>query len=293
MNIRKLLYRLLNWGMNIFLILCAGFVLFQLIHVFCYTSFRVPTGSMIPALIPGDVILVEKLQKGARLFNVLKALKGEEVSIHRMPGFGDWKRNDILAFNFPYPEDDYHIKFDVMKYFVKRCVALPGDTLEIRGGFYKVRGTGEPLGNIQAQQELSTLPDSTTRVWMSSYPWDAELSWTVKEFGPLPVPAKGQIAEMSLTNFLLYRPLIEWEQRKPLLRNNIGEVTLGDSLITRYRFEENYYFMAGDNVLDSRDSRYWGMLPESFIVGKAVRVWNSVDKATKRVRWERVMLKLK
>ncbi|WP_270311660.1 S26 family signal peptidase [Bacteroides xylanisolvens] len=53
----------------------------------------------------------------------------------------------MLVFNFPYPENRWNsISMDVMRYYVKRCIALPGDTLEIREGRYKVRGCGERLG---------------------------------------------------------------------------------------------------------------------------------------------------
>ena len=52
---------------------------------------------------------------------------------------------------------------------------------------------------------------------------------------------------------------------------------MGDSLILEYRFRENYYFMGGDNMENSEDSRYWGLLPEPYIVGVATRIWMSVD----------------
>ena len=72
-----------------------------------------------------------------------------------------------------------------------------------------------------------------------------------------------------------------------------GQVLIGDSLIHQYRFEKNYYFVSGDNMANSQDSRYWGMLPEEYIVGKAIRIWNSKEKYTDQIRWERIFMKIK
>ena len=55
----------------------------------------------------------------------------------------------------------------------------------------------------------------------------------------------------------MYGRLIEWEQKKPLVVHG-NSIALGDSLITHYRFKENYYFIGGDNLESSNDSRYWG-----------------------------------
>ena len=50
--------------------------------------------------------------------------------------------------------------------------------------------------------------------------------------------------------------------------------------------------MAGDRVEDSQDSRYWGLLPEDYIVGKAWIIWKSVDPHTGKFRWERFLKKI-
>ena len=67
---------------------------------------------------------------------------------------------------------------------------------------------------------------------------------------------------------------------------------LGDSLIREYRFHENYYFMGGNNMENSKDSHYWGLLPEPYIVGVVTRIWTSVDKWMDKVRWDRVMKRI-
>ena len=163
-------------------------------QVFVVTSFSIPSDSMSPSILAGDCALVDKCSGGARIFNVLKALDSKDVNIYRMPGWRNFKRNDVLVFNFPYKAERWDsIAFDVMKYYVKRCVALPGDTLEIRNGYYKLRGVSGEIGSLIAQQQIAALPDSGTNVVIPCFPWNDKLKWTIKEFGPLPVPAKGQV----------------------------------------------------------------------------------------------------
>lgn len=47
--------------------------------------------------------------------------------------------------------------------------------------------------------------------------------------------------------------------------------------------------MSGDNLDNSKDSRYWGLVPEVYIVGVATKIWKSVDKTTGKMRWNRIM----
>ena len=184
---------------------------------------------------------------------------------------------------------------DVMQYYVKRCVALPGDTFRIVNGRYRVAGYDGTLGRVEAQDRFMTLirerelADNARGV--KAYPGDSLIGWTVKEFGPLYIPKAGDVLAMDSRNVKLYRNMVEWEQGKNLRHQEEG-VYLGDSLITEYRFQKNYYFMAGDKAENSKDSRYWGLLPEEYIVGKAVRIWKSIDPMTKEVRWERTFRRI-
>ena len=127
---------------------------------------------------------------------------------------------------------------------------------------------------------------------LDSYPWDKTLGWTIQHFGPLAVPRQGQTVRLDREACVLYRPLISWEQGQWLnWQEDKGVATLGDSVVTAYTFCEDYYFMAGDKALNSQDSRYWGLLPERFIVGRAFRVWWSEDERGK-VRWNRILKKI-
>ena len=272
--------------------LCILGLVWLVLQVTGFTSFRIPTDSMMPTLQPGDCILVNKGIMGGRMFDVFASADGEEVPVSRLPGWRKLKRNDVVVFNDPYARSNDYMSMDLMRYYVKRCIALPGDTLEIVQGHYRIWGLNEPVGDVKAQQRMARLvPADSVRVMWRSYPWDEYVGWTVQEFGPLAVPAKGQKVRMDSTAVKLYRNLIGWEQKRPL--NRKGDlVLLGDSVITEYRFLENYYFVGGDNMENSEDSRYWGLLPEAYIVGVATRIWKSVDPMTDEIRWNRVFKKI-
>ena len=61
--------------------------------------------------------------------------------------------------------------------------------------------------------------------------------------------------------------------------------------VTQYTFQQDYYWMMGDNRHNSLDSRFWGFVPENHVVGKAVFIWMSIDSwegFPKMIRWNRL-----
>lgn len=290
-----LLHKIINWIINIFLGCCGIGLLWLLLQIFCITSFHIPSDSMEPNLIAGDAILVNKLEYGARLFNVMDAVQGKQVKIKRLPGWGSVERNDVVVFNYPCPKKWRRIEMDVMQYYVKRCVALPGDTFRIVNGRYQVAGYLHELGNVRAQDRFmefikeQNLPDTASGV--RAYPSGTSIGWTVKNFGPLYIPKAGDSINLDTRTLALYRNVIEWEQGGKI-RCEDNKIYVDDRIITGYRFRKNYYFMAGDKAGNSKDSRYWGLLPEEYIVGKGWRIWKSVDEGRGKVRWDRIWKKI-
>lgn len=143
-RIKRCFVKLLNW---VFIVVCM-FLLWIMAQAFVFVSFRIPSDSMSPMLRKGDFVLVWKPVVGARLFNLNKSLNLEQTEIYRLPGFRKIKRNDVIVFNFPHPNDWSHIEMYIMKYYIKRCIGLPGDTVSIRKGIFKVKGVDIPLGNV-------------------------------------------------------------------------------------------------------------------------------------------------
>ena len=114
-KVRCILSVLIRCSINFLFGGCVLFVLYAVMQLLCFSSFKIPSDSMNPELITGDNVLVAKPILGARVFNVFSSLRGEQTGIWRMPGFREIKRNDVLVFNFPHPNDwgkiEMHIIF--------------------------------------------------------------------------------------------------------------------------------------------------------------------------------------
>ncbi|MDA8596706.1 signal peptidase I, partial [Flavobacteriaceae bacterium] len=75
------------------------------------------------------------------------------------------------------------------------------------------------------------------------------------------------------------------------LKLNKGQVKIDGSIATEYTFEQDYYWMMGDNRQASEDSRYWGFVPFDHVVGKPVFIFLSIDangQGINKIRWDRV-----
>lgn len=221
---------------------------------------------------------------------------------------------------------------DKTDHYVKRCVAVAGDTLEVRGGLvwvngeqqtvwpgvqlsYKVVTTGgklntktlEKLGLNMSElaysnqlpgyeampltarmlEQVKALP-SVVEVTLNVdstdtfvFPYEGGYGWTRDEFGPLCIPAKGATVEINAKTLPLYDRIIRDYEHNDLNR----AIEEG-----KYTFEQDYYFMMGDNRHNSLDSRYWGFVPEDHVVGTPAIVWLSTDAGRKfpsNIRWKR------
>jgi len=265
-------------------------------RVFLFTSIiKIPSGSMEPAVLAGDFIIANKQIPGPRVYRNIRQLRIDgKVRTKRFKGIRNIRRNDVLVFNFPYSPGSDKIDMDLNVYYLKRCVALPGDTFFIENGIYGVKNSSDSVGCAFRQQELAqkSQEDFSEVIW-KCFPFDtAHYHWNIKDFGPLYVPASGATVALDTLNYLLYKNQIEYETDKTLAVKN-GLVYLGDKIINEYTFKLNYYFMAGDFIYDSRDSRYWGLLPEDCIIGKAVVIVWSKDMNNGKIRWNRIFKKIK
>ena len=200
------------------------------------------------------------------------------------------RRNDILVFDMPYLLGGT-LRPSPNQFYMKRCIAIPGDTFSIENGFYQINGYSGLSGNYPNQLLLSQTPDIEFEEHVFRYfPNDTTYTWNIKHFGPLYIPGKGDQIVLNPYNIVLYQSLIQYETEKRITVKD-GQLFLSEDSLISYTFTRNYYFVAGDFVAGSHDSRYWGLLPKDFVVGKVALIRKSEDPETGRFRWKRFMKK--
>ncbi len=246
-------------------------VILSLLHyarrALLFDSFIVNGISMEPVLHSGDKVWVNKLKMGARIYTDYDFTK-PTLSSFRLPGFSRVNAGDIVVVNYPYALSKDTIMFKINYVYLKRCYGAPGDTVRIVGGYYVHPQSGGRIGNLTYQKELSETPDSVLAeegVVLRAMQ-NKVLGWTIRDFGPLYVPRRGDTVNIDIDNYRIWRKPVLFETGKRLFLRD-GQVFLGDDPVTSYTFLSSWYFLGGDNVLDSRDSRYIGLFPESYIIG--------------------------
>lgn len=113
--------------------------------------------------------------------------------------------------------------------------------------------------------------------------------WTMDNYGPLVVPAKGMTVELNEKTWPMYDRIIRVYDNNDVKIEN-GKYIINGVAATTYTFKQNYYWMMGDNRHNSEDSRFWGFLPEDHIVGKPLFIFFSTKGANiaNGIRFKRI-----
>ncbi|MTB51365.1 S26 family signal peptidase [Lewinella sp. W8] len=123
------------------------------------------------------------------------------------------------------------------------------------------------------------------------YPHDKRYfdNMTVDDYGPVLIPEKGMTVKLDDRTFALYWRAIRVYEDNDFERRGNAFYLNGEE-VTEYTFQQDYYWMMGDNRHNSEDSRIWGFVPENHILGKPLFIWFSVKEGSlfNGVNWNRI-----
>lgn len=309
--------------------LLIAFLTVLLVKAFIFEIFTIPTSSMEKTLLPGDLILVNKLSYGTSL----------PFISYKLPATSEIKRNDIVVFFYPLDDENIFEK----SYYIKRCVALPGDTLTIKNKLVYINNTKQDFPkNVQFNYNIfsESLSEDTlkkyeiteggrafnSKMWQLTltnkakahlkkqsyiqqindievpfnayadyiFPYHPFYRWNINYYGELIIPKKGTTVALDSNSIYLYERIINVYENNDLIKYKNKFIINGDTT-NSYTFKRDYYFMLGDNRHNSSDSRFWGFVPENYLVGKAQFILFSLDKSIKEnttIRWKRMFKRI-
>lgn len=199
------------------------FLIVLLLRSFLVEPFRIPSGSMMPTLLIGDFVLVNKYDYGIRLPVLnLKIIEN-----------GAPRRGDIVVFRYPEnPSVPY----------IKRVIGVPGDRIEYRNKVLYINGAEV------AQSEAGPYRAG-----------DATPGGMVEQHEQLDGTVHGILVDPR-------RPDGEYAETVP----------------------EHHYFVLGDNRDNSRDSRFWGFVPDGNLIGRAFMIWMNWNWKSGGIEWKRI-----
>ncbi|WP_462157567.1 signal peptidase I [Pseudoalteromonas sp. GB56] len=206
---------------------------------FIFEPFQIPSGSMMPTLLVGDFILVQKYSYGIK----------DPVWRSELVATGEPERGDIAVFKFPpNPQLD----------FIKRVIGLPGDHIVYRNKQLYIKPNcveGQTQqGELQCGEYNKIALDIINRD-------------EFKQGNEQLVRLEENLA--GIKHDILINPT------RPEFKSNYYRQQ--GTKIDEWVVPEGHYFMMGDNRDNSEDGRAWGFVPEANLVGKAVFIWMSFE----------------
>jgi signal peptidase I len=224
--------------------IAGAVVIFLFLRTFLIEAYRIPSGSMIPAMLIGDWLFVNKLVYGPHV----------PFTDWHLPGYQEPRRWDIAVFVSP-PQIDQ--PFDPTPTLVKRIVGMPGDTLYMRDARLFVNGVEQ-----QERYGAESVPGDPTEV-SPLFDWQHRIALQNTRFGSAPAQPT---------------------------HDNWGPLLIPDA----------HFFMMGDNRYESKDSRYWGIVPRDNIRGRPMFVYYSWNPESDRplpfltaIRWGRIFHRIR
>ena len=279
---------------KIFIITIIAFT----VKFWVFEPFIIPSSSMDCTLIKGDYLIVNKWENSV-FGNYLDIANGDIITF-RYPldnGVLDEKMvfakrcvgtpgdtikiykgstksdNRLLNFDYLITDPNESINWDILSSI---NVHLGGKTINNNWLLNLSECQVNNLKELDTDIELTKHLEDIHTGNLSIFPSDTLLKWNRDNFGPIYTPKAGDKIELTLSNINIYKKIIETYESHSL--SIVDSIFTIDGIIRKhYTFEQNYYFMLGDNRHHSQDSRHWGFVPENHLIASCSVVLFNID----------------
>jgi len=279
---------------KIFIITIIAFT----VKFWVFEPFIIPSSSMDSTLIKGDYLIVNKWENSV-FGNHLNIENGDIVTFRypldnvvldekmvfakRCVGIpGDTililegntsSDNRLLNFDYLITDPNASLNWDLLS-SIK--VHLGGKTINNNWLLNLSENQVNHLKELDIDIELTKHLENIHTGNLSVFPSDTLLNWNRDNFGPIYIPKAGEEIELKLNNINIYKKIIETYESHSLSIVD-STFTIDGIVCKHYTFEQNYYFMLGDNRHHSQDSRHWGFVPENHLLARCSIVLFNID----------------
>tara|TARA_Y100000385_G_scaffold54905_1_gene52437 strand:+ start:3873 stop:4760 length:888 start_codon:yes stop_codon:yes gene_type:complete len=275
------------------------------IKFWVYQPYVVSSNSMNSTLLQGDYLIVNKWENSI-LGNHVKPKKNDVIAFHYpldkgdiadklvyikrcvgIPGETITIENGLIdscekALQFDYIITDPNSKIN-WETLNNIDVYLGGKTINNNWILSLSDKQIKSLKSIDNELIFQKLTQDVKQFDLSTFPSDTLIKWNRDFYGPIYIPKSGHTIKINLENISLYRKIIEIYENHTIEVNN-SNIIIDKKIADTYTFEQNYYFMMGDNRHHSKDSRHWGFVPEDHLIAScAIVIFNIDNFSSKRL----------
>ena len=181
-------------GLSFIRDLVYAFIAVLVINSFVLASFEVPTGSMEDTVKIGDRLFVNKFIYGGSTPYTIP-FTSIRIPHFRIPGFRQVKHGDVIVFDWPGSRDQ--VENPTQTWYLKRCIGLPGDTVQIDQRIVSVNGRKLelPARGKFLRANAEPADDKNPNMFPSGTKFNAD------NYGPIVVPQKGMSLILNAQSF--------------------------------------------------------------------------------------------